>query len=115
MDEKEYQEQIEIYRDALKQIVCNLEPLGYKCPSDVCAGCEFESQESLHIAMNVLAGLDINAHWGPPHTKAEAAACRVKKCEMCENHHPTRAERDAAFEAVGFVKDGKMWRRGTAF
>lgn len=105
------------YEDALKQIVSMLEPLGWVCPeSPACQGCQYELDESLVVAMNVLAGLDAEAHMGPGHTSEQMQAHKSSgTCVLCRDHRPTRAEIDAAWEAYGFVKDGELWRRGTAF
>lgn len=103
------------YLEALRHIVCLLEPLGWECPGDTCEGCRFEAEEALRSAMNVLAGLEIDAHWGPMHTREEFRGHDKESCKKCIDHHPTKDEIEAAYAAVGFMKDGKLWRRGNAF
>jgi hypothetical protein len=100
------------YRDALEEIVCLLEPLGY--PRGGSEGEVWETGEALTVAMNVLAGLDVHAHRGPALRPGEP-----KPDGYDEEREARRARRREAWRARGFAEDvheGKtIWRRGTAF
>lgn len=118
------------YQHALETIVCTLEPLGSSHTHDCvgCQGCAFEWDEALTMAMNVLAGLDPRAHWGPPHRIGVDPCSREELCEPCKEHlGPGKEARERAWLDRGFVHEEEtdyesgqpngnaVWRRGTAF
>ena len=56
-----------IYKEALEQIKNVMGPFDIHTKSCItCEGCQFEWQETLQIIENVLAGKDIDDHWGEP-------------------------------------------------
>lgn len=127
--EETLEQKVMRYEQALIQIVCVLEPLGWRCPDHHCEGCRYEHDDALTSAMNVLAGLAHHAQFGPPHrlvlmpdgTKVKKPFCTPQaRCQACIDHHPTRDEIDAAWTSRGFrqvikAPHGLLWGRGTAF